>query len=59
MTCVYPIFGIKRRYTKATKTAQDEKRGLIEHPKEVLRAILPWDCWERKHVCAAFSEILE
>ena len=47
MAFVYPIFGIPNRYARATKTAQDKHWGLFEHPKEVLRAILPWECRKR------------
>ena len=47
MAFVYPVFGIPNRYARATRTAQDKHLGLFEHPKEVLRAILPWECRER------------
>ena len=44
---MYPVFGIPHRYARATKTAQDKHWGLFEHPKEVYRALLPWECRER------------
>ena len=49
MAFVFPIFGIPRRYAAATKTAQDKQCGLFGHLKEVLRAVLPWECRKRNH----------
>ena len=43
---MYPIFGIRNRYARVTKTAQEQHWGLFDHIKEVLRVILPRECRE-------------